>query len=333
MIVLGIETSCDETSAALYGDGGLLAHVVHYQVVHEEYGGVVPEFASRAHMRALVPAIRKVLAEAGIDYGQLGAVAVTHGPGLVGSLLVGLNVAKGLAVRLRLPLIGVNHIEGHLFANFLEEPYPELPGVCLVVSGGHTQLVLVPELGRYVLLGKTRDDAAGEAFDKVARILGLGYPGGPAIDAASESGDEEAIAFPRVLPGDRYGFSFSGLKTAVLYYFLELPEEERRQRVADIAASFQRAVVDVLVTKAKMACEEFGARSLSVAGGVARNRRLRRALAELGTEMGIPVFVPRPEFCTDNAAMIARAGFFWLQRGISSDLHLAPFPSLPLGES
>lgn len=330
MIVLGIETSCDETSAALYSEQGLLAHAVHYQAVHEEYGGVVPEFASRAHMRTLIPTIRYVIRRAGLSFRDLGAVAVTYGPGLVGSLIVGLNVAKGLAVALRLPLVGINHIEGHIFANFLEEPFPELPGVCLVVSGGHTQLVLVRRLGDYRVLGRTRDDAAGEAFDKVARILGLGYPGGPAIEAAAAAGQENAVSFPRGLMENSYDFSFSGLKTAVLYYHRALSPQEREKRLADVAASFQKAVVDVLVAKALRACQEFGVRSLSVVGGVARNRRLRRALEELAAETGIPVFVPKPEFCTDNAAMIARAGFFHLLHGVRSDLRLAPAPSLNL---
>ncbi len=330
MKVLGIETSCDETSAAIYTDDGLLGHSVYYQEVHEEYGGVVPEFASRAHMRTLAPTIAFVLKKASLSYEDLDGVAVTYGPGLVGSLLVGLNLAKGMSVRLGVPLIGVNHIEGHIFANFLDDPYPELPGVCLVVSGGHTQLVLVEELGRYRMLGKTRDDAAGEAFDKVARILRLGYPGGPAIDAAAREGDENAVNFPRSFMEDSYEFSFSGIKTAVLYYFRELPPEERERRKKDIAASFQKAVVDVLVHKASRACSEFGGKSLSVVGGVARNSRLRRALEELQAETGLPVYIPRPEFCTDNAAMIARAGHFYLQRGVRSGLDLSPAPSLNL---
>lgn len=331
MIVLGIETSCDETSAALYSEEGLLAHAVYYQAVHEEYGGVVPEFASRAHVRTLLPTIHYVFKKAAVSWDRLGGVAVTYGPGLVGSLLVGLNVAKGLAVRLGIPFVGVNHIEGHIYANFLREPYPELPGVCLVVSGGHTQLVLVRELGVYELLGKTRDDAAGEAFDKVARILGLGYPGGPAIDRASQDGDEEAVAFPRSFLEDSLDFSFSGIKTAVLYYFRELPEDKRAVEVNNIAASFQKAVVDVLVEKSKIACQRVGARSLSVVGGVARNRRLRAALKELEMELGIPVYIPDPEFCTDNAAMIARAGFQALIEGRQSSLDLAPAPSLNVG--
>ena len=330
MTVLGIETSCDETSVAVYTDGGLLSNVVLYQVIHERYGGVVPEYASRAHMRTLVPTLRLALEKAGLELKKIEGIGVTYGPGLVGSLLVGLNLAKGLRVSLGVPFVGVNHIEGHIFANFVEGPGPALPSVCLVVSGGHTQLVLVREPGSYRLLGKTRDDAAGEAFDKVARILGLGYPGGPAIEKAAQEGDADAIRFPKAFLEEGYEFSFSGIKTAVLYYFRELPEQDRRKRVADVAASFQKAVVEVLVEKTVRAARETGARSVSLAGGVARNRLLRAELQRRAAEEGVEVYVPEPEFCTDNAGMIARAAHFYLERGVQSDLTLAPAPSLNL---
>ncbi len=330
LTVLGIETSCDETSVAVYADGRLLSNVVLYQVIHERYGGVVPEYASRAHMRTLVPTLNLALEKAGVTLKEIDGVGVTYGPGLVGSLLVGLNVAKGLSVSLRAPLVGINHIEGHIFANFVDEKGPALPSVCLVVSGGHTQLVLIKALGEYKLLGKTRDDAAGEAFDKVARVLGLGYPGGPAIEKAAEAGDPDAIAFPKSFLEEGYEFSFSGIKTAVLYYMRELPEEERRSRVANVAASFQRAVVEVLVEKTLRAARETGARSVCLAGGVARNKELREELERRARAEGVEVFVPAPEFCTDNAAMIARAAHFYLERGQTSPLTLAPAPSLNL---
>jgi len=330
LTVLGIETSCDETSVALYTDGHLLANVVLYQVIHERYGGVVPEYASRAHMRTLIPTLELALEKSGVGIGEIGGVGVTYGPGLVGSLLVGLNVAKGLSVSLGVPLIGVNHIEGHIFANFIREPGPALPAVCLVVSGGHTQLVLIKTLGEYELLGKTRDDAAGEAFDKVARVLGLGYPGGPAIERAAADGDPNAVDFPKAFLEEGYEFSFSGIKTAVLYHMRELPENERRKHVADVAASFQKAVVDVLVEKSVRAAQETGARSICLAGGVARNRRLRQELERRAQGAGFEVFVPAPEFCTDNAAMIARAAHFYLEQGRTSPLTLGPAPSLNL---
>ncbi|NOZ55333.1 MAG: tRNA (adenosine(37)-N6)-threonylcarbamoyltransferase complex transferase subunit TsaD [Calditrichaeota bacterium] len=330
LTVLGIETSCDETSVAVYADGRLLSNVVLYQVIHERYGGVVPEYASRAHMRTLVPTLNLALEKAGVTLKEIDGVGVTYGPGLVGSLLVGLNVAKGLSVGLRTPLVGINHIEGHIFANFVGEKGPALPSVCLVVSGGHTQLVLIKALGEYKLLGKTRDDAAGEAFDKVARVLGLGYPGGPAIEKAAEAGDPDAIAFPKSFLEEGYEFSFSGIKTAVLYYMRELPEEERRNRVADVAASFQKAVVEVLVEKTLRAARETGARSVCLAGGVARNKKLRDELERRARAEEVEVFVPPPEFCTDNAAMIARAAHFYLERGQTSPLTLAPAPSLNL---
>ena len=330
LTVLGIETSCDETSVAVYADGRLLSNVVLYQVIHERYGGVVPEYASRAHMRTFVPTLNLALEKAGVTLKEIDGVGVTYGPGLVGSLLVGLNVAKGLSVGLRTPLVGINHIEGHIFANFVGEKGPALPSVCLVVSGGHTQLVLIKALGEYKLLGKTRDDAAGEAFDKVARVLGLGYPGGPAIEKAAEAGDPDAIAFPKSFLEEGYEFSFSGIKTAVLYYMRELPEEERHNRVADVAASFQKAVVEVLVEKTLRAARETGARSVCLAGGVARNKKLRDELERRARAEEVEVFVPPPEFCTDNAAMIARAAHFYLERGQTSPLTLAPAPSLNL---
>jgi N6-L-threonylcarbamoyladenine synthase len=305
--VLGIESSCDETAAAVVEDGRReLSSVVASQVeMHAQWGGVVPEAASRQHVPWIVPVIERALDEAG---GAVDAIAVTRGPGLVGSLLVGMSAAKALAWARGLPLVGVNHLEGHLYANWLTGAEPELPLVCLIVSGGHTDLILMREHLRYERLGRTRDDAAGEAFDKVARMLELGYPGGPAVERAARDGDPNAVAMPRAWLAESYDFSFSGLKTAVL----RLWEGAQRPRAADLAAAFQESVVDVLVVKARRAALEHGARTVLLAGGVAANGRLRERFA---AEMPVPFVHPPPRLCTDNAAMIAAAGFFRLDAG------------------
>jgi N6-L-threonylcarbamoyladenine synthase len=305
--VLGIESSCDETAAAVVEDGRReLSSVVASQVeMHAQWGGVVPEAASRQHVPWIVPVIERALDEAG---GAVDAIAVTRGPGLVGSLLVGMSAAKALAWARGLPLVGVNHLEGHLYANWLTGAEPELPLVCLIVSGGHTDLILMREHLRYERLGRTRDDAAGEAFDKVARMLELGYPGGPAVERAARDGDPNAVAMPRAWLAESYDFSFSGLKTAVL----RLWEGPQRPRAADLAAAFQESVVDVLVVKARRAALEHGARTVLLAGGVAANGRLRERFA---AEMPVPFVHPPPRLCTDNAAMIAAAGFFRLDAG------------------
>jgi N6-L-threonylcarbamoyladenine synthase len=328
-LVLGIETSCDETAAAVLGPGPtVLSSVVSSQVdLHARYGGVVPELAGRAHLELLGGVIDEALARAGADRRPpVDAVAVTSGPGLMGSLLVGLSHAKGLAMAWQVPFVGVNHLEGHLFASLLDHPDLEWPLVVLLVSGGHTLLVLVEGLGRYRLLGQTLDDAAGEAFDKVARFLGLGYPGGPAVDREATEGDPRAVAFPRALLESGYDFSFSGLKTAVVRYV----EREPGASSADVAASFQQAVVDVLVAKARRAVEATGARGLCLAGGVAANSLLRARVEAACAEDGVVALVPSRAMCTDNAAMIAAAGQWRLAHGAQSPLGLGADPNLHL---
>src|ERR1700677_154036 len=328
--VLGIETSCDETAAAVV-DGGttIVSSVVSSQIdLHARYGGVVPELAGRAHVELLTPVLSEALALAGSDeQGQgIEAVAVTYGPGLIGSLLVGVAEAKALALAWDVPLVGVNHLEAHLFASLLEQPDLGWPLAVLLVSGGHTLLIEVTEPGRYRLLGGTIDDAAGEAFDKVARFLGLGYPGGPAIDRIALEGDPRAFALPRSLPGDGYDFSFSGLKTAVVNTVRQHPDASS----ADVAASFQEAVVDVLVTRARRAAADVGAKALCLAGGVAANSLLRRRISEACAEDGIGAFLPSRSLCTDNAAMVAAAGWWRLQHGGAADLSLGADPNLRL---
>jgi tRNA N6-adenosine threonylcarbamoyltransferase len=309
MLVLGIETSCDETGVAIYDtDRGLLAHAVHSQIaMHAEYGGVVPELASRDHVRRLLPLVRDVRARAGVLLAALDAVSYTKGPGLAGALLVGASVAEALALALGIPAIGIHHLEGHLVSPLLSRHAPQFPFVALLVSGGHTQLMTVQGVGRYALLGETLDDAAGEAFDKTAQLLGLGYPGGPALAALAEHGRAGRLVLPRPMraSGD-LDFSFSGLKTAVMTHVRgkTLGEQDR----ADIARAFQDAVVDVLVAKSRAAIAQTGLNQLVVAGGVGANRRLRTALDDAGEQAGFRVVYPELELCTDNGAMIALAG-------------------------
>ena len=326
--VLGIETSCDETAAAVVADGSdVLSSVVSSQIdLHARFGGVVPEIASRAHVQLLTPVVAEVLVEAGVDSSAIDAVAATIGPGLVGSLLVGISAAKALALVWGVPFVGVNHLEAHLYAAFLEEPDLEPPLVVLLASGGHTLLVAMDGHGRYRLLGTTVDDAAGEAFDKVARFLGLGYPGGPAIDRVALSGDPEAIDFPRPMLDQGYDFSFSGLKTAVVTYVRKHPDVG----TADVAASFQRAVVDVLVAKARQAARDVGAKGLCLAGGVAANSLLRERALDACVEDGLRAFLPSRQFCTDNAAMVAAAGWWRLQTHGPSGLDEGAHPNLRL---
>jgi N6-L-threonylcarbamoyladenine synthase len=330
--ILGIETSCDETAAAVV----VRAREVRSSVVasqidqHARYGGVVPEIASRAHVETLTPVIAQALVESGFADDEIDAVAATCGPGLVGSLLVGVSAAKALALVWDVPFVAVNHLEGHLYAAFLEEPDLDLPLVVLLVSGGHTMLVHMEDHGRYRLLGSTIDDAAGEAFDKVARYLGLGYPGGPLIDKLATQGDPQAIAFPRgMIDRDderRHDFSFSGLKTAVVNHVRKHPDVA----TADVAASFQEAVVDVLVTKARRAARAVGAKGLCLGGGVAANSALRDRFAQACAEDGIRAFVPSRAMCTDNAAMIAAAGWWRLQSDGPSPLDTGATPNLRL---
>jgi len=333
MLVLGLESSCDETAAAVVEDGTrVLSDVVASQVdMHARYGGVVPELASRAHVANIVPVIEESLARAGVTLADLGAVAVTQGPGLIGALLVSVQAGKGIAYGRGLPLIGVHHLEGHLSAVYLEPEPPPFPHLALVVSGGHTTLIRVDDHGRLAELGATRDDAAGEAFDKVAKLLGLGYPGGVMIDRLAKTGDPSAVVFPRAMTKKEtgYEFSFSGLKTAVLVHVQQngVPEG---QALADLCASFQDRVVEVLVRKTRQAARDHGLAHVQVCGGVAANSRLRSQMAAAGAEDGFRVHVPPPRRCTDNAAMIASAGFFRLRRGEFSNLALAADSALPL---
>lgn len=330
-LILGIETSCDETAAAIVGDGhDVRSNIVSSQIdIHARYGGVVPEVASRAHVEMMMPVVAEAMVEGGVDKDDLTAIACTVGPGLIGSLLIGVSAAKSLALVWDKPFIAVNHLEAHLYASFLEEPNLELPVVVLLVSGGHTMLVLMEGHGTYRLLGQTLDDAAGEAYDKVARYLGLGYPGGPIIDKLAADGNPEAVRFPRAMAKDGYDFSFSGLKTSVVNFVRKNPDVSD----VDIAASFQEAVVDVLLTKAQRAVHEYGAKGLCLAGGVAANSLLRTRTVELADADGISAFVPNRSMCTDNAAMVAAAGWWRmhsdgpapLDQGATSSLRLPTY--------
>lgn len=328
MIVLGIETSCDETAAAVVVDGrDVRSNVVSSQVdLHARFGGVVPEIASRAHLELVNGVVDEALALAGVGFADLDAVAATSGPGLVGALLVGVSAAKAVALALGIPYVGVHHLEAHLQAAWLQDPGVELPLTVLLVSGGHTLLVAVRGEADYVLLGETVDDAAGEAYDKVARLLGLGYPGGPAVDRLARTGDARAVRFPRPMLGDGLDFSFSGLKTAVLHQVRRTPDLP----VADLAASFQAAVVDVLVAKLAAAADAVGARTLVIGGGVAANSALRAAVAELGAGTGRRALVPPLDLCTDNAAMVAATGYRRLLRDGPDPMDGGATPSVPL---
>jgi N6-L-threonylcarbamoyladenine synthase len=327
-LILGIETSCDETAAALVlGGSDVVASVVSTQTdLHADFGGVVPEIASRSHLEVLNPTIARAIVEAGVDEERIDAVACTIGPGLIGALLVGVSAAKALAMAWDVPFIGVNHMEAHLYAASLEDPTLEFPLLVLLVSGGHTMLVEMQDHGRYRLVGQTIDDAAGEAFDKVARFLDLGYPGGPAIDRAALDGDPEAIRFPRAIMNDGYDFSFSGLKTAVVNHVRKHPDVSSD----DVAASFQAAVVDVLVTKARRAAAEVGATGIVLGGGVAANSLLREQVLDACEADGIQGFLPSRSMCTDNAAMIAAAGWYRLRSDGPTPLNVGAVPNLRL---
>lgn len=337
MRILGIDTSCDDTSAAIVVDGRLtLSNVVHSQVVlHQPYGGVVPELASREHTRNIVDVVDETLTQAAMGREDIDGIAVTVGPGLIGSLLVGLYYAKALSYVLRIPLIGVNHLEGHILSIFLEEKAPAFPFVALTVSGGHTSLYHVEGFGRYTCLGQTLDDAAGEAFDKVAKILGLGYPGGPVIEKLAMEGDLEKIRFPRAfLTSGSLDFSFSGVKTAVALFVRKWREtgEPLGISAADVAASFQSSVVDVLVQKLMEAAHRLGVSSVVIAGGVACNKALRSSLIDQATARRMAVFYPRPAYCTDNGAMIAAAGYHRLLHGERADLSLDVRSRFPIDD-
>ncbi|NLA37723.1 MAG: tRNA (adenosine(37)-N6)-threonylcarbamoyltransferase complex transferase subunit TsaD [Actinobacteria bacterium] len=326
--ILGIETSCDETAAALVcGGRTVLSSVVSSQIdLHARFGGVVPEIASRAHLELIIPILAESVVSAGISDDEVAAVGATYGPGLIGSLLVGVSAAKALALAWDVPFVGVNHLEAHLYAALLEDPDLEFPLVVLLVSGGHTMLVRMDGPGRYELLGQTIDDAAGEAFDKVARYLGLGYPGGPVIDRLAMQGDPTAIKFPRSMLNEGYDFSFSGLKTSVINHVRKHPDVSAE----DVAASFQQAVVDVLVTKARRAAHDVGAKGLALGGGVAANSQLREAVLDVCVRDGIGGFLPSREMCTDNAAMIAAAAWYKLTMDGPSPLDTGAFPNLTL---
>jgi len=333
--ILGIETSCDETSAAIVENGRtVLSNVIHSQIdEHKKYGGVVPEIASRRHIVKIDDVVATALDEAGLGLSDISAIAVAHGPGLVGALLVGLNFAKAMAYAADLPLLGVHHIAGHIASNYLGADW-QPPFVSLIVSGGHTQLIHVKDYDDFTILGKSLDDAAGEAYDKVARCLDLPYPGGVQIDRLATTGNAAAIDFPRVWLGSgSFDFSFSGLKSAVLNHLNSAKMAGREVNPADIAASFQQAVVDVLVKKSIMACQHLDCNKLAVAGGVAANSHLRRTLEETSAANGIVLNIPKPIYCTDNAAMIAAAGYYDYTKGRFADLNLNAVPSLALGSS
>ena len=335
MNILAIETSCDETSAAVVKDGKeVLSGIVASQVeFHKKYGGIVPEVASRKHIEVINPIIREALASAGTELKDIDAVAVTYGPGLVGSLMVGICAAKAIAYALDIPLIGVNHLEGHIYANFIPQspnhPIPQFPFVCLIVSGGHTLLVLAKDHGKFQVLGRTRDDAAGEAFDKVARFLKLGYPGGPIIDRLAKEGDPNAIRFTRPMLGTGYDFSFSGIKTAVVNYVNKMTGD-RKPATEDLVASFQQAIADVLVEKTIRAAKEFNCKTVALAGGVSANSRLRKQLKEECFANHLTTQIPPLEYCTDNAAMIGCAAYHHFRQERISDLALQAVASLRL---
>ncbi len=333
--ILAIESSCDETAAAVIKNGRYVcSNVIFSQIeLHKLYGGVVPEIASRKHIEKINQVIREALEEASMTLQDMDAIAVTYGPGVVGALLVGVAEAKAIAYAANKPLVGVHHIEGHIAANYIEHLDLEPPFMCLVVSGGHTHLVKVADYDKFEILGKTRDDAAGEAFDKVARAIGLGYPGGPKIDALAKEGNREAIAFPRAkVDGNEYDFSFSGLKSSVLNYLNQCEMKQIEVNRADVAASFQYAVIDVLTTHAIHAVKESGMDKLAIAGGVASNSSLRKNLQEACEKEGIQFYHPSPIYCTDNAAMIGVAGYYAFCNGVRHGLDLNAVPNLKIGQ-
>ena len=333
--ILAIESSCDETAAAVVRNRReVLSNVIYSQIaLHTEYGGVVPEIASRKHIEKINQVIEQALTDAEMKLEEMTAIAVTYGPGLVGALLVGVSAAKAISFASGIPLVGVHHIEGHISANYIENKELEPPFICLVVSGGHSHLVVVKDYGEYEIIGRTRDDAAGEAFDKVARAIGLGYPGGPKIDKVSREGNPDAIHFPRAKVADaEYDFSFSGLKSAVLNYLNSCQMKGEAISTADVAASFQRAVIDVLVEHSMDAVERYGYKKFAIAGGVASNSGLRKAFEEVCGKKDITFYHPSPIYCTDNAAMIGAAAYYEFQKGIRHGFDLNAVPNLKLGE-
>ncbi len=335
VLILAIESSCDETAAAVVKNGReVFSNVIYSQIaLHTEYGGVVPEIASRKHIEKINQVIEKALADADSSLKDIDVIAVTYGPGLVGALLVGVSEAKAISFASGIPLVGVHHIEGHISANYIENRELEPPFICLVASGGHSHLVMVKDYGEYEIIGRTRDDAAGEAFDKVARAIGLGYPGGPKIDKISRKGNPDAVYFPRAKVGDaEYDFSFSGLKSAVLNYLNVCRMKGQEINTADVAASFQKAVIDVLVEHSMKAVEDYDCRRFAIAGGVASNTSLRKAFEERCSKKEISFYYPSPVYCTDNAAMIGAAAYYEYLRGVRHGYDLNAVPNLKLGE-
>ncbi len=330
--ILAIESSCDETSAAVLCDGRILSNVVASQSVHEQYGGVIPELASRAHQQNIVPVVDKAIHDANITKSMLNAVAFTKGPGLLGSLLVGVSFAKSLAMALSIPLIEVNHMQAHILAHFIDEPKPAFPFICLTVSGGHTQIVLVKDFLEMTVIGETQDDAVGEAFDKTAKILGLPYPGGPLIDKYAKQGNPLAYKFPNVeTPG--LNFSFSGIKTAFLYFLRDQKLKDENfveKNLPDICASIQATLVEILLKKLRKAIRETGIKNIAIAGGVSANSGLRDTLTKEGAEKGWNIYIPKFEYCTDNAAMIAAAGYIKFQKEMFCQQDTSPDPRMSL---
>ncbi|MEX0680089.1 MAG: tRNA (adenosine(37)-N6)-threonylcarbamoyltransferase complex transferase subunit TsaD [Balneolales bacterium] len=328
MIILGIESSCDETAAAVYDGEQLLSSIIASQNDHIDFGGIVPELASRAHERVICDTVARALLNADVTEANIDAIAVTEGPGLMGSLLVGLCFAKGLAIRWNKPVIGVNHIDAHIYATFIEGK-PIFPSVSLIVSGGHTQIFHVTRPLEHTLMGQTRDDAAGEAFDKIGKLLGLDYPAGPRIDQLAQRGDPDFYNFPRAMMKKGLDFSFSGLKTSVLYYLQDLPDHERdhflEEHQTDLCASISAAITDVLIHKLSEAVRKTGVRSVIIAGGVSANSMLREKAQKMADKLGVSLHIPHPKYCTDNAAMIAVTGWFKAQMGLFDDLHLKPY--------
>lgn len=326
MTILGIESSCDDTAAAVYADGQLLSNVIASQDVHAQYGGVVPELASRAHLSHFIPTVHAALSSANKQLADIDGIAVTNGPGLMGSLVVGVCGARGLAAALGVPLIGVNHMQAHIMSTFLVEDAPSFPFLCLTISGGHTQLTVVRSFDDMEIVGKTRDDAAGEAFDKIGKLLGLPYPAGPYMDRLAQEGEAKFSFSEATIPG--YDFSFSGLKTQVLYFLRDRMKEDDQfieTNKADIAASVQQSIVGALMKKLIQAADDYSLSSIAVAGGVSANSEVRKQIAEAGQGRGWKVHIPSIAYCTDNAAMIAVTGYHSLQAGVTSDLSLTPY--------
>ncbi len=332
MTILGIESSCDETAAAVYSDRGLHSNIIASQTIHGQYGGVVPELASRAHQKTIWSTVQQALAEADMTMDDIDGIAVTQGPGLMGALLVGISFAKGLAIAHDKPIIGINHIDAHLYANFIEGPEPEFPFIGLIVSGGHTQIVYVEEPFSHKIIGQTRDDAAGEAFDKIGKIMGLPYPAGPVMDRLSRDGDPSFHDFPKALLHEGLDFSFSGLKTSVLYYLQNIPEDKRtaflNDHQADLSASVTEAITEVLVIKLERAIRETGVHQILLAGGVAANSVLRSKIEALADRLNLSLKIPKLVYCTDNAAMIAVTGYLKSHLREWDTVGLKPFASL-----